>query len=183
MDASDAARLIAPAVAPGDVWADLGAGSGTFTMALARLVGHEGRVYAVERDARAVGALVVLAQGESSDSGPLTVIHGDFTEPLDLPRLDGVLLANALHFVPDGEQWPLLARLAASLNADGAIVIVEYDNRPRSRWVPFPVSLARLDNLARQAGLAAPVLVGRRGSDYGGTMYAARLDRHAATKA
>lgn len=180
MDASEATGLITTMVAAGDAWADLGAGTGTFTAALARLVGREGRVYAVERDAHAVRALGVLAQRQSRDDAPITIVDADFRQRLDLPALDGVLLANSLHFVADDEQSPLLSRLAALLRAKGATVIIEYDNRPRSRWVPFPVSLARLGDLARAAGFAAPVIVGRRASEYGGTMYVARLDRRAA---
>ena len=179
MDASEAAGLVASTVASGETWADLGAGSGTFTAALARLVGREGRVYAVEREPRALGALGALAQRQSRDDAPISVVHADFTQRLDLPLLDGVLLANSLHFVAEDEQSPLLRRLAAFLSAQGALVIVEYDNRPRSPWVPFPVSLARLGDLAREAAFATPMVVGRRASDYGGTMYVARLDRPA----
>ena len=177
MDVRDAARLIAPAVVSGGVWADLGAGSGTFTAALARLLGPKGQVYAVEREARPIAALEALSRGTPNDYAPIAVIHGDFLAPLELPLLDGVLLANALHFISDEQQAPLLARLASSVTTNGAILIVEYDDRPRSRWVPFPVSLARLRALARDAGLEAPALVGRRESEYGGTMYAARVER------
>lgn len=176
MDSGDAARLISPAVAAGSRWADLGAGTGTFTAALARLLGRDGSVYAIEQDERALAALSTLARRNSQDSAPITVLRGDFTESLDLAVLDGVLLANSLHFVPDDAQSSLLSRLATSLTASGSLVVVEYDNRPRSRWVPFPVSLARLGDLARHAALASPVLVGRRASEYGGTMYAARLE-------
>lgn len=177
MNASDAARLVAPAVAADGAWADLGAGNGTFTAALARLLGPRGRVYAIERDAQALATLGALAERAPSDSAPITVVRGDFTGHLDLPVLDGVLLANSLHFVRDEEQSPLLARLTALLSAGGALVIVEYDNRPRSRWVPFPVPLGRLADLAHDARLTSPVLAGRRHSNYGGTMYAARLER------
>jgi hypothetical protein len=57
----------------------------------------------------------------------------------------------------------------------GALVIVEYDSRPPSRWVPYPVSLARLTDLARLAQLAAPEQIGRQRSMFGGSMYAARV--------
>jgi len=177
MDARDAARLIEPAVTVGGVWADLGAGTGTFTIALAGLLGPRGQVYAVERDARALAALHALATDMHGDRARITILRGDFTGPLELPALDGVLLANSLHFVPDEQQSPLLARLALSVAATGAILIVEYDNRPRSRWVPFPASLTRLETLSRDAGLSSPVLLGRRESEFGGTMYAARLER------
>lgn len=177
MDVRDAVDLIAPAVAAGGSWADLGAGTGTFTAALARLLGPQGQVYAVERDERAVTALDALSVGVHDDRARITVLRGDFLGPVELPRLDGVLLANSLHFVPEKQQSPLLARLALFVNTSGAILIVEYDNRARSRWVPFPVSFARLEALSHEAGLRAPRLVGRRKSDYGGTMYAARLER------
>ncbi|HEV8235797.1 MAG TPA: hypothetical protein VGP84_14405, partial [Gemmatimonadaceae bacterium] len=62
MDARDAAQLIAPAIKDGQRWADLGAGTGTFTAALARLVGPSGTVHAVEQDATATRALEALAR-------------------------------------------------------------------------------------------------------------------------
>jgi ubiquinone/menaquinone biosynthesis C-methylase UbiE len=178
MDARDAARLIAPGVS-GHMWADLGAGRGTFTMALATLLGPAGRVYAVERDATAVEALEKLAQRRGHDERALIkVVRADFaTTPLTLQDVDGILMANSLHYVADDQQSPLLARLATKLSERGVLLVVEYDNRPRSRWVPYPVSFDRLTGVARHAGLASPELLGRRESAFGGTMYAAMI-RH-----
>lgn len=174
MDARDAARLIAPGVS-GRVWADLGAGRGTFTQALASLLGPSGRVYAVERDAGAVEALKMLAHRRGHDERAfIDVVRADFTATqLTLEDVDGILLANSLHYVPDDEQAPLLARLAGKLNPRGMLLVVEYDNRPRSRWVPYPISFDRLGEVAHHAGLAAPKLIDRRASAFGGTMYAA----------
>lgn len=178
MDARDAARLIAPGVA-GRIWADLGAGRGTFTMALATLLGSSGHVHAVERESGAVDALERLARrGGHDEHALIDVVHADFaTTPLTLPDLDGILMANSLHYVPDDDQAPLLARLADALNERGVLLVVEYDNRSRSRWVPYPVSFDRLANVARQADLSEPQLIGRRQSAFGGTMYAAVI-RH-----
>ena len=178
MDARDAARLIAPGVS-GRVWADLGAGRGTFTMALASLLGPSGNVYAVERDAVAVEALEKLTRRRDRDERALIdVVRADFaTTPLTLEEVDGILMANSLHYVPDPAQAPLLARLEGNLSESGVLLVVEYDNRPRSRWVPYPVAFDRLVDVAQHAGLAAPELIGRRESAFGGTMYAA-LIRH-----
>lgn len=175
MDANDAAALIAPAVARGETWADLGAGRGTFTEALARLVGPEGTVNAVERDASALAALQALARRSRDDTARIIVRRADFTEPLELPALDGALLANALHFVPESRQPAVLRAIARRLDAGGRIVIVEYDDRPPSRWVPHPISVTRLGQLAREAGLGAPQTIGRTESAFGGTMFASRL--------
>jgi trans-aconitate methyltransferase len=165
----DAAELIAPAVAPGGTWADLGAGSGTFTRALVRLLGPAARVHAVDRDGAAMAALRV----------PSVTTHvADFTGALDLPPLDGALLANALHFVPYAEQPRVLERVVGWLRPGGRLVVVEYANRAASRWVPYPVDLARL-GATLPAGMTAPRPVGERRSAYGGTMYAAAATRAA----
>ncbi len=176
MDARDAARLIAPGVS-GRVWADLGAGRGTFTMAHATLLGPSGRVYAVERDAGAVDALERLTRGRGRDERALIeVVRADFARtPLPLEGVDGLLMANSLHYVADDGQAPLLARLANGLGKDGVLLVVEYDNRPRSRWVPFPVAFTRLASIAQDASLSGRELIGRRESSFGGTMYAAVL--------
>ncbi|HKG90754.1 MAG TPA: class I SAM-dependent methyltransferase, partial [Gemmatimonadaceae bacterium] len=104
MTAAEALALLAPArpAAAGATWADLGAGGGTFTRALAALLGAGGTVYAVDRDPRSVESLRALAARESRDAARVIVVEADFTRPLGVPAsLDGLLLANALHFVPD----------------------------------------------------------------------------------
>ena len=69
---------------PGGVWADLGAGTGNFSWALAELIGAQGIIYAIDRDAKAIRALHQrIAQ---ADPGA-TIIpqQADFTRALDLP--------------------------------------------------------------------------------------------------
>ena len=167
MNLHDAAALIAPAIhTPGGTWADLGAGGGTFTRALARLLGAGATVHAVDRDAGAMAALRV--PGISTHLADFA--DADAWRALALPPLDGILLANALHFVRD--QRAVVARLAEALAPNGRLVVVEYEGRAPSRWVPYPVGLDRLGELVSGA-LTAPVRVGTRRSAYGGTMYAA----------
>ena len=146
-------------------------------MALATLLGPPGRVYAVERDAAAVDALAKVARRRGHDERALIdVVRVDFaTTPLMLADMDGILMANSLHYVPSDDQASLLARLADKLSEGGVLLVVEYDNRPRSRWVPYPVAFDRLADVALHAGLAPPELIGRRESAFGGTMYAALI--------
>jgi ubiquinone/menaquinone biosynthesis C-methylase UbiE len=145
----------------GGTWADFGAGRGNFTRALRDLVGPSATLYAIDRDANALRA-----------NRDARTICADFTRPLDLPPLDGILMANALHWVR--RQEAVLSLLAGYLRPGGRLLLVEYDLRwPRS-YVPFPVPYARFESLARAAGLEAVQQVGERVSPSSGVgMYAA----------
>lgn len=177
MRIEDAAGLIRDAVlGRGGVWADLGAGSGRFTRALAQLLPEESRIYALDRDADAIAD---LARWASAEAPRVKAVVADFTHELELPalgdeKLDGILLANALHFVKDAPG--VLARLSGFLRPEGRIVIVEYDRRAPSRWVPYPIGIAQLPALAAAAGLTKPRVVESRPSEYGGILYAAYMD-------
>src|SRR5688500_16612827 len=95
MNDSEATALLRPALPdpPGRVWADLGAGGGTFTRALAALLGAEAEIVAVDVDERALRALRAWAERAGA---PVRVLAGDLAQPLPLPTLDGVVMANAL---------------------------------------------------------------------------------------
>lgn len=171
MEHREAIELIRGAVrAPGGTWADLGAGVGTFTRALASLLGADGVVYAVDREAKALRNLAGSAAGESAE---VRTLVADFTERLDLPRLDGVVIANALHYVPYQDQARVLGQIASMVDRPGDVVIVEYERRDANRWVPYPLSFEPLRALAREAGLADPVRLVTRPSRYTGSIYSA----------
>ena len=165
-------RLTYPRVdAPGETWAELGAGSGVFTAALSALLGPDGTVYATDRDIRAVKRLQAL----KTSGAALHVQRADFTRPRDLSNLndlDGVLLANALHFVP--RQKRVLQQLAQMLRPGGRPLVVEYDTFQRTPWGPFPLPPERLQRSMQASGLDDFSEVGRQPSRFSGReLYAA----------
>ena len=84
MKPSEAAGLIAPAIpAATSSWADIG-GEGTFTRALAQLLGQQSRIYALDRDA---AALAQLERWASREDANVTTVHADFTREFDLPNV------------------------------------------------------------------------------------------------
>ena len=178
VNTEDAVGLMSGAIPPGaGTWADLGAGDGTFTRALVELLGQSSRIFAVDRDARAVAALERWARTNGANVIP---VMADFTDPFELPglgetMLDGMLFANALHFVRDADV--VLARLAAWVRPGGRVVFVEYDRRAGSRWVPHPIPADRLPALAALAGLSTPIMTATRPSAFGGNLYVAAADR------
>ena len=179
MEIHDAIELLRDAVGSSrGVWADLGAGTGTFTRALAALLADGSTIYAVDDDASAVRALRALPPARGVR---VVAMKADFTRPLPQPiadtSLDGILLANALHFVHDGQV--VLERLVTGLRPGGRVVLVEYDRRAASRWVPYPIPAARWPEWAVAAGLTNARITATRPSEYQGILYvgaAARPD-------
>jgi ubiquinone/menaquinone biosynthesis C-methylase UbiE len=156
---------------PGGVWADLGAGTGNFTWALRELLGAQGTIYAVDRDHRAIERQRAALEQAVEPGATIVPIQADFTRPLDLPPLDGALMANALHFVRD--QPAALALVVGYLRPGGRLLLVEYEVATALAWVPFPAPFERFQALATQVGLANPALVGARRSPSSGIgMYA-----------
>ena len=162
----DAVSLIRDAVGQETgTWADLGAGTGTFTRALAELLGPGSVIYAVDNDANALASL--RSRGATSVNRIIPV-KADFTSAaLELPGLgdtllDGILLANALHFVRDATD--VLTRLVRRVRVGARVVVVEYDRRSASRWVPYPIPVSRWPELATSAGLSDAVVVATRPS-------------------
>jgi SAM-dependent methyltransferase len=172
MDHTEIVALIRDGVAEGDrAWADLGAGTGNFTWALRDLLHPQATIYAVDRDARAIA--VQRARAAQAVSGATIIpLQADFTRPLSLPPLDGVLMANALHFVRD--QAALLRHVLGYLRTGGRLLLVEYELHHVQHWVPFPVPLMRFGELAAATGLAAPTRISaRRSPSTGIVLYAA----------
>lgn len=158
----------------GGVWADLGAGTGNFTWALAGLIGPQGTIYALDRDGRAIAAQ--RARLAASPPGA-TVIprQADVAGPLALPPLDGLLMANLLHFI--GDQEGLLRRLAGQIRPGGRLLVVEYEQVLPIAWVPFPAPFARLAARVGAAGFGPLAQVGtRRSPSSGRVLYAAAAE-------
>lgn len=173
MTRSEALDFLAPAVDTGcRVWADLGSGSGTFSAALAEILGAGSTVYAVDSDREAVGALRDLTLPGSA--GSVVPVLGDIESLADLPALKGVqldaaLCANVLHYFP--HPAPLLKAIASRLGPDGRVVVVEYDRTLSNPWVPYPIPIAQMEELASAADLTWRGVVSQWPSRYHGTLY------------
>ncbi len=171
MNHEDHVRLLRGGVPePGGVWADLGSGSGAFTLALADLLGPTGEIYSVDRDQ---GALREQERAMRARF-PATTVHylaADFTERLDLPPLDGVVMANSLHF--QREKGPVLQLVRGYLKPGGRLILVEYNIDRGNTWVPYPLSYQTWEALARQHGFANTMLLARQPSRWLGEMFSA----------
>jgi SAM-dependent methyltransferase len=163
----------------GGRWADLGAGEGAFTLALAELLGPGAHITAVDRDAGATRRLA----GEMGNLFPATevaVVLADFTRTLRLADLDGVVMANSLHFVRD--KRPVLESVRGMLRAGGSLVVVEYGADRGNPWVPHPFSYSTWEVLAAEAGFEGTRLLRTIPSRFLGTLYSAVSHRPLASE-
>jgi len=157
-------KLIEKGVVPG-TWADFGAGTGNFTRALRQLIHDKDITYAIDRDERA------LSQLAANINGSVQTIVADFTQPIDLPALDGILIANALHFVRD--QAKALHHIHDYLKPRGRLIVVEYDVKTPRGYIPFPLPYTRFERYADGAGFTDMQHIGSRTSPRTSvTMYA-----------
>jgi len=171
MDHHDHVNLLRPGiVAPGGVWADLGAGSGAFTLALADLIGPTGELHVIDRDAGALRANKRAVHAQFPEVRT-HYYETDFTSTLDLPPLDGLVMANSLHFQVNQET--LVQQLRALLRASGRMLVVEYNIDRGNYAVPHPVPYARWQRIASQAGFAHTELLSKRPSRFLNEIYSA----------
>ena len=171
MNHSDLVRLLEGAVGDaGARWADLGAGQGAFTMALAELVGPRSHITAVDRDARALSG-IGEEMARRFPGVTVTTMAADFTRPLNLEGLDGVLMANSLHFVRDKQ--PVLKSVRGMLRPQGRLIMVEYGADRGNPWVPHPFSYASWERMAAQAGFEGTMLLRTIPSRHLGSIYSA----------
>lgn len=175
MDHADHVALLRPGIPTNDqgkggVWADLGCGAGAFTLALADLLGPGATIHAVDRDGRALAENA--AQVHTRFPGvALLPVRADFTQSLDLPLLDGVVMANSLHFVR--VKLPVLRAVRALLKPDGRLLLVEYNADSGNPWVPHPLSYPTWERLAAEAGFRETRLLHRVPSRFLREIYSA----------
>lgn len=170
MDHDDHVGLIRDAVTPGGTWLELGSGTGAFTLALADLLGRGGTIHSVDADR---GALATQAKSVHArfDAVRLDQRTADFTRALGFSGMDGVLMANALHFVKS--KAPVLSLVRSYLKPGGRFVLVEYDADRGNLWVPHPISYTTWLAVAPGAGFSETRLLGRVPSRFLAAIYSA----------
>ncbi len=127
------------------VWADFGCESGLFTHALVRRLAPGSKVYAIDRD------LKLFQKKEKNPEVIIEMMRSDFIQDkLHIDKLDGILMANSLHFVPN--KTAFLKNCGLLFKNKGCFLIVEYDMDEPNPWVPYPISFRVIDGLFKSVG-------------------------------
>lgn len=146
-------------------WADLGCGSGVFTDALATVLPAYSEIIAIDQVPQTLAPVM---------GGQISVhfFRADMAlDPLPLNDLQGILMANSLHYIRDKHNF--IRKLEPAFSDKKQWLIVEYDTETANPWVPFPLSFKRLQNIFPALGYDKIEKINTRKSVYGGEMYAA----------
>ncbi len=173
----------------GERWADLGSGDGAFTLALRDLLGPDAEIFSVEKDGSRLEEQKRNFRNKFPNSN-IHFMHADFTQSLNsstspfatlrvcelktgllVSSLDGIVMANALHFFRDKER--VLRDLRGYLKPKGRLVLVEYNVDSGNMWVPHPISFNTFRALAPRAGFAEPKLLATKPSRFLRQIYSA----------
>ncbi|MEY4636394.1 MAG: Ubiquinone/menaquinone biosynthesis methyltransferase ubiE [Acidobacteriota bacterium] len=110
-------------IAEASVVADIGAGSGWFTIRLARRVGPQGLVYAEDVQTEMINAITRRVQREGLTN--VRAVHGQNSDPrLRAAAMDAILIVDAYHEVED--RVTMLANLARALKPNGRIGVIDF---------------------------------------------------------
>jgi ubiquinone/menaquinone biosynthesis C-methylase UbiE len=126
-DAADAERLTAAlGLEPGTIVAEVGAGAGALTLAVARVVGAEGHVYSNEIDAGRRATIREAA--ERAGLAHVTVVEGQARQA-NLPEAccDALFMRNVYHHF--AEPGPMAASLLRSLRPGGRLAVIDFAPR------------------------------------------------------
>jgi SAM-dependent methyltransferase len=204
MNHADHVNLIRDGVPRGGgVWADLGSGTGAFTLALAELLDGPGLIYSVDKDR---GALEQQARvmRERFPESRVHYLAADFTRPLQLPPREGPAPRagpptplppfeagqgaeaqgmDATHAL-DGivaanslhfqrDKEKVVQLLRSSLKPGGRFILVEYNIDSGNFAVPHPISFAGWQALAQRCGFTETHLLATRPSRFLKEIYSA----------
>ncbi|MGB1142358.1 MAG: class I SAM-dependent methyltransferase [Halioglobus sp.] len=142
------------ALQPGDTVADIGAGTGYFSLPMARMVGPEGRVLAVDIQPEMLD--IIERRLEKAALNNVTPVLATASDPrLPAGEVDAVLLVDAYHEF--SHPFEVMSAIRDSLSEQGRVILVEY--RGEDSMVPIkPLHKMTVDQATRELANAGLVL-------------------------
>ncbi|MEW5976091.1 MAG: methyltransferase domain-containing protein [Acidobacteriota bacterium] len=130
----------------GEVIADIGAGSGYFAFRFAPLVGHLGRIYAVDVSPDMI--LHLNRRIRDLGSGNVVTVLAEPNDPL-LPdaSIDRFFICNTWHHIRDQKQY--LALMRRMLKPGGQIIMIDFHKKELPVGPPLEMKISR-DELLSQ---------------------------------
>jgi ubiquinone/menaquinone biosynthesis C-methylase UbiE len=135
------------ALKPGTRVADIGCGEGYFALRLAKSVGEQGLVFAVDVDTRPLEVLRKHAKEEHL-ANVVVVVSGPTDTKLQPACVDVVFVCDVLHEVPETQRLPLLKNAVRALKPGGLFYLIDYRKSKDVTFDPYEKLIPR-DDLVR----------------------------------
>jgi len=127
----------------GDVFLDAGCGDGYISIEASKMVGKQGRVYAVDVYLESIE--IVKTKISDNELSNMEAVLADITEsiPITDDSVDHIMMANVLHgFVADNELKPVMDNIDRIIKSGGIFSVVEFRKIENSPGPPFNVKLS-----------------------------------------
>ncbi len=127
----------------GSYIADLGSGPGRFTIPMAKIVGEEGKVYAVDISEESLMLLKENAEKEGLKN--IEIVYGDISKkiPLNDNLIDIAFMANVFHgIVYEGNEAEVLNEIKRILKNEGKLIILEFKKIHGPPGPPFMMRIS-----------------------------------------
>ena len=140
-------------IKPGMTVIDLGCGSGAFTTFVARVVGKQGKVYAVDIQPAMLKQLErKLAKPENQDITNIELKQASAYElPFENESIDLVYLVTVLQEVPD--RGRALREMRRVLKSGGVLAVTELLPDPDYPWRSTTIKLGQREGFVQEASL------------------------------
>jgi SAM-dependent methyltransferase len=125
----------------------------------------------VDKDRGSLHQLDSAHRARFNSTRNLILFPNDFSHPLDLPPLDGIVMANSLHYFKDKEK--ILSHVYGFLKPNSALLLVEYNVDSGNLWVPHPLSFETFRTVAPRVGFSEPRLLAKHPSRFLKEFYSA----------
>ena len=117
---------------PGDIVADISAGSGTFSIPMAKAIAPNGILYAVDIDQKMLDYVAEKAKKEWVTN--LRTVLGEYDDPkLPVKDVDAAFLHRTLHMIEHRQAY--LNATAKYLKPDGRIVVIDKNREDSTNWM------------------------------------------------
>ena len=135
-------------IKPGQIIADLGSGSGLFTRPLARQVGPEGVVYAVDIDQDLLSHIEESARSQNLSN--IKAVPASEYDPRIPEKVDLVLLCDTLHQIKNPDVY--IRDLTRYMKLSGRVAIIDYEKNWPDRFETVKYTTKDLDRWMKVAG-------------------------------
>ncbi|MEO6814115.1 MAG: hypothetical protein ABI172_09310 [Ginsengibacter sp.] len=132
---------------------------------------EESTIYAIDKQ------IASFNINTSCKGATIKLLELDFEkETLPARNLNGIMMANSLHFVKHKKNF--LEEMKSCFKENGYFLIVKYDTEILNHWVPYPVSFLSLKNIFSDAGFTSGSKINERPSAFNrGNLYSKMMKR------